>query len=55
MKEDPRYCGNATCIVDAEGRCWCGRQWPDEDAASPVPAGPPEATAPRSTDEDGNP
>jgi len=27
MKDDPRCCGSGTCIIDAEGRCWCGRQW----------------------------
>ena len=27
MNEDPRCCGSGTCIIDAEGRCWCGQQW----------------------------
>jgi hypothetical protein len=27
MAEDPRCCGSGTCIIDAEGRCWCGQQW----------------------------
>ena len=27
MSEDPRCCGSTTCIIDAEGRCWCGQQW----------------------------
>ena len=27
MSEDPRCCGSGTCIIDAEGRCWCGQQW----------------------------
>jgi hypothetical protein len=27
MTEDPRCCGSGTCIIDAEGRCWCGQQW----------------------------
>ena len=27
MSEDPRCCGSGTCIVDTEGRCWCGQQW----------------------------
>ncbi|MFN0161605.1 MAG: hypothetical protein ACKVQQ_10265 [Burkholderiales bacterium] len=27
MNEDPRCCGSGTCIIDPEGRCWCGRQW----------------------------
>ena len=25
--EDERCCGTGTCIVDAQGRCWCGQQW----------------------------
>ncbi|MBM3385096.1 MAG: hypothetical protein FJY40_08190 [Betaproteobacteria bacterium] len=27
MNEDPRCCGSGICIIDAAGRCWCGRQW----------------------------
>ena len=27
MTEDPRCCGSGTCIIDLEGRCWCGQQW----------------------------
>jgi hypothetical protein len=27
MSEDPRCCGSGTCIIDNEGRCWCGQQW----------------------------
>jgi hypothetical protein len=27
MHDDPRCCGSGTCIIDAEGRCWCGQQW----------------------------
>ena len=27
MTEDPRCCGSGTCIIDTEGRCWCGQQW----------------------------
>jgi hypothetical protein len=27
MNEDPRCCGSGTCIIDTEGRCWCGQQW----------------------------
>jgi hypothetical protein len=27
MNEDPRCCGSGTCIIDGEGRCWCGQQW----------------------------
>lgn len=27
MQEDERCCGTGTCILDAQGRCWCGQQW----------------------------
>lgn len=27
MSEDPRCCGSGTCIIDKQGRCWCGQQW----------------------------
>jgi hypothetical protein len=27
MNDDPRCCGSGTCIIDTEGRCWCGQQW----------------------------
>jgi hypothetical protein len=27
MNDDPRCCGSGTCIIDAEGRCWCGQRW----------------------------
>ena len=37
MNEDPRCCGSGTCIIDTEGRCWCGQQW-DGQKMGPVPA-----------------
>lgn len=27
MQDDERCCGTGTCIIDAQGRCWCGQQW----------------------------
>jgi hypothetical protein len=40
MSEDARCCGSGTCIIDAEGRCWCGQQWDGEKmSAAPRPAG----------------
>lgn len=27
MTEDLRCCGSGTCIIDDDGRCWCGQQW----------------------------
>jgi hypothetical protein len=44
MSEDPRCCGSGTCIIDADGRCWCGQQWNGHEmchpqaAPAPVPA-----------------
>ena len=28
--EDKRCCGSGTCIINAEGVCWCGQQWDGE-------------------------
>ncbi len=38
MTLDPRCCGSGTCIVDPEGRCWCGQQWDGEKMCKPQPA-----------------
>ena len=35
MNDDPRCCGSGTCIIDSEGRCWCGQQWDSEKMAHP--------------------
>lgn len=37
--EDPRCCGTGTCIINAEGLCWCGQRWDGErmSFAEPVP------------------
>jgi len=46
MSEDPRCCGSGTCIIDNEGRCWCGQQWDGQKmchaplALTPVPGRP---------------
>lgn len=39
MTEDPRCCGSGTCIIDSEGRCWCGQQWNGERMCA-VPLAP---------------
>ena len=26
-EEDERCCGTGTCLINAEGHCWCGQQW----------------------------
>ena len=28
--EDKRCCGSGTCIINAEGLCWCGQRWDGE-------------------------
>jgi hypothetical protein len=33
MSEDPRCCGSGTCIIDPEGRCWCGQRWDGQKMA----------------------
>jgi len=25
--EDARCCGTGTCIINADGECWCGQRW----------------------------
>jgi len=43
MVEDERCCGTGTCIINAEGYCWCGQKWDGEKMcfperqANPVP------------------
>lgn len=27
MTEDLRCCGTGTCLINAEGACWCGQRW----------------------------
>ena len=27
MTEDLRCCGTGTCLINAEGICWCGQRW----------------------------
>ena len=30
MDEDLRCCGTGTCLINAEGVCWCGQRWDGE-------------------------
>jgi hypothetical protein len=30
MNQDERCCGTGTCIIDADGLCWCGQRWDGE-------------------------
>jgi hypothetical protein len=32
---DPRCCGSGTCIINAEGECWCGQKWDGEKMCQP--------------------
>ena len=27
MEDDERCCGTGTCLINAEGYCWCGQKW----------------------------
>ena len=41
MSEDPRCCGTGTCIISADGVCWCGQRWDGEKMSfAPVDAAP---------------
>jgi hypothetical protein len=46
-EEDPRCCGTGTCIINAEGVCWCGQKWDGEKMCFPH-ATADSADAPRS-------
>ncbi len=39
MTQDPRCCGSGTCIIDADGRCWCGQVWDGQTMRHAPPAG----------------
>ncbi len=42
MSDDPRCCGTGTCIINAEGQCWCGQRWDGEKMCfMPAPAAAP--------------
>ena len=52
MNDDQRCCGSGTCIINSEGRCWCGQQWNGEamihtplaPLAQPAPPAQPAST-----------
>jgi hypothetical protein len=35
MVEDERCCGIGTCMINAEGFCWCGQQWDGQTMCRP--------------------
>jgi hypothetical protein len=46
MTDDPRCCGSGTCIIDDQGRCWCGQRWDGQTMRQPPlvpPGGPAQA------------
>lgn len=46
MTDDPRCCGSGTCLIDAEGRCWCGQRWDGQKMCfAPPPGAPPAPVA----------
>lgn len=52
--EDPRCCGTGTCIINADGYCWCGQRWDGEKMCfpthDPAPATHPDPAADASPD-----
>jgi hypothetical protein len=53
MTDDPRCCGSGTCIIDPEGRCWCGQQWDGEKMAAPkLPVAQADGREPPAVDPD---
>jgi hypothetical protein len=37
-QDDERCCGTGTCIINAQGLCWCGQQWDGEKMCRAAPA-----------------
>lgn len=37
MLEDTRCCGTGTCLINADGFCWCGQQWDGEKMCFAAP------------------
>jgi hypothetical protein len=47
MSDDPRCCGTGTCIINAEGVCWCGQRWDGEKMCfMPEPVVQPQSARP---------
>jgi hypothetical protein len=44
MSDDLRCCGTGTCIINAEGLCWCGQKWDGEKMCFPAPLGTPSSS-----------
>jgi hypothetical protein len=59
MEEEERCCGSGTCIIDTQGRCWCGQQWDGQKMCVPLelsrpPEDGPLLAAKNSQDKDAN-
>ncbi|MFN0004483.1 MAG: hypothetical protein ACKVPZ_05785 [Burkholderiaceae bacterium] len=46
MNEDKRCCGTGTCIIDAEGLCWCGQKWNGHSMSFATPDHSPPPSSP---------
>ena len=47
LEEDERCCGTGTCLIDEQGRCWCGQQWDGTQMCMPkMPMSAPASTTP---------
>jgi len=44
MQDDERCCGTGTCIINAEGVCWCGQKWDGEKMCFPHDENPPNSS-----------
>ena len=47
MNDDERCCGTGTCMINADGLCWCGQQWNGATMCFPDAA---NSTPPESVD-----
>ncbi|MCJ7798695.1 MAG: hypothetical protein MUP33_02875 [Polaromonas sp.] len=36
MSNDSRCCGTGTCLINADGVCWCGQRWDGEKMCPPA-------------------
>ncbi len=36
MQDDERCCGTGTCLINAQGLCWCGQQWDGQTMCRPA-------------------
>ncbi len=40
MVDDERCCGTGTCLINAEGQCWCGQRWDGQKMCFAAPTNP---------------